>query len=278
MSVYREIFAEERIPVAQLLITARDFRDRRAYLNIGHAIHELVSLNSLSIINENDTVSTEELQFGDNDLLSAACASLFHADLLVILTRVDGFLVDGERVPFLQGVGPHDMSKAGGPTGPGSGGMITKLRAAQLCSFSGEIAAILPGTEPNPVRALFEGSDIGTVVCGKKKKRLGARKRWLLYSLSRGSVHVDDGARRALVERGSSLLPSGIASASGQFLEGDVIEIIDSSGTPLGRGIAGYSQKELMPMLGMKASQIKDEGLAVRSKEVIHRNNMILEI
>ncbi len=278
MSVYREVFEDVDIPVAQLLITARDFLDRRAYLNIGSAIHELVSLGVLAIINENDTVSTEEIQFGDNDLLSAACASLFHADLLVILTRVDGFLKDNERVPFLPEITQDVMDHAGGPTGPGSGGMITKIRAAQLCGFGGESTAILPGNVDRPVQRLFNGDDIGTLVCAKQSGKLSARKRWLLYARTQGAVHVDDGARDALMERGSSLLPAGIFDVEGDFIAGDIIEIIDSTGRNIGRGIVNYSHNEVTPAIGKGSDQIRREGHIKRSTEVIHRNNLILEV
>ncbi|MBI3396826.1 MAG: glutamate 5-kinase, partial [Spirochaetia bacterium] len=166
ISVYADVFAAAGIPVAQLLLTARDFRDRRAYLNIGHTLQELMAVGALPVVNENDTVSTEELRFGDNDLLSAACASLFHADLLVILTSVEGFLVDGARQPFLLDVTRDVMREARGPSGPGSGGMHTKMRAGQLCLLTGQVLSILPGRHPAPIQSLFRGDDLGTVVAG----------------------------------------------------------------------------------------------------------------
>lgn len=278
INAYREAFAEIQTPVAQLLITARDFRDRRTYLNIGHTLQELISMGVVPIVNENDTVSTEELRFGDNDLLSASCASLFRADLLVILTTVEGFLVEKKRVSFLDSIGEEEMALAGGPTGPGSGGMQTKLRAAQLCAMTGEITAILPGTVESPVRALFEGEDIGTLVCGKKRKKLSAKKRWLLYGRPRGEIVIDPGAREALLERGSSLLPAGIQKVSGNFLAGDVIEILGDGGRSLGRGLANYSAKELQPVLGMSGEQIRESHHLTGSPVVIHRDNMILEL
>lgn len=279
MSIYREIMDQVDLPVAQLLITARDFRDRRAYLNIGHAIHELVSLRTLPIINENDTVSVKELQFGDNDILSASCASLFHADLLVILTNAPGFLVNDLRVPFLENLNEEHWNAAGGPRGPGSGGMITKIRAAHLGKMSGFATAILPGTDSSPVQSLFRGDDIGTIICGSEqslKQRLGARKRWLLFSQTEGSITIDDGASSAIA-RGSSLLPAGISSVNGRFFAGDVIDIQNGSGKILGRGIVSYSYRELYSFLGMSGAEIRNTGRLNRGEEAIHRNNMILE-
>ena len=277
MSVYSDAFGQAEIFVAQVLITARDFRDRRTYLNIGHTMEEILAMGGLPIVNENDTVSTDELQFGDNDVLSAACSSLMHADALFILTSVDGFLKDGERISFLPGVGSEEMRHAGGSSGPGTGGMITKLRAARLCSLSGGICAILPGAHEAPISAIFKGEDVGTVICSRPDGKMTARKRWLLYSINRGSVIVDQGARIALVDRGSSLLPAGIIQTEGEFFPGDVIEIKEASGISLGRGIVNYSNKELEGMLGMKVEDLRSKGRTMHTDEVIHRNDLILE-
>lgn len=278
ISLYNEIFSESGLMASQILITARDFRDRRAYLNIGRTLNELIALDVVPVINENDTVSTEELRFGDNDLLSAATASLFRADVLVILTSVEGFLKDGLRVDFLAEVKSEDRRHAGGPAGPGSGGMETKLRAGHLGILSGEALAILPGSHERPVQALFEGDDIGTIIFGRNQKRLSARKKWLLYARTEGKLQIDDGARKALIERGSSLLPAGIKEQAGHFLAGDVIDICDEKGDYIARGISNYSYKELAPMLGLNGSEMKKRGFLLRAEEVVHRNNMILEI
>jgi glutamate 5-kinase len=278
VSRYAEAFAEARIPVAQLLITARDFRDRRAYLNIGHTIHELHEIGAVAVINENDTVSTDELQFGDNDLLSAIVASLFRAELLIILTSIEGFLMDGRRVAELDRIEERHRAQAGGPEGPGRGGMITKIRAGELCSMSGAALAILPGAHPSPVRAFLEHEDIGTFIRIPRKKPLSARKQWLLFARAEGGVAIDAGAQRALRERGSSLLPVGIRAVRGRFLAGEVIEIESTAGTVIGRGIVNYSYREVQSMIGLSAAEIVSQGLAPRAGEVIHRDNLILEI
>jgi glutamate 5-kinase len=266
---YARVFEPAGILTAQLLITARDLRDRRAYLNIGNTIEELLKMGVLPVINENDTVSTDELRFGDNDLLSAAVSSLAGADILIILTSAPGFLVDGQRVGFLYEVTAELMKHALGPAGPGSGGMRTKMRAGQLCLISGQMLAILPGEESSPVQALFGGADIGTLVAGESRRRISARKKWLLYARSEGEIVVDDGAAAALREKGSSLLPAGIRELRGTFLSGDPVDVVTGSGEVIGRGIANYSKRDL------------ENRTAVRRlhgpPEVIHRDNLIVE-
>ncbi|MCR9140656.1 MAG: glutamate 5-kinase [bacterium] len=269
VSRYAQAFAEAKIPVAQLLITARDFRDRRAYLNIGHTIQELRKMGALAIINENDTVSTDELQFGDNDLLSAVVASLFRADLLMILTSVEGFLVGGERVAELDRITKTHRNEAGGPEGPGRGGMSTKIRAGELCGKTGGALAILPGEHPTPIRSFFDGEDIGTFIHVPQTKKLSARKQWLLFARAEGGVIVDAGAAQALTERGSSLLSVGVHEVRGRFLAGEVVEIEDANGRVLGRGIAGYSSREIQTHLKQPGDRNGDV--------VIHRNDLMLE-
>ncbi len=280
VSQYAEAFAEARIPVAQLLITARDFRDRRAYLNIGHTIQELRKMGALAVINENDTVSTDELQFGDNDLLSAVVAALFHADLLMILTSVEGFLLNGERVPELDRITAEHRAAAGGPEGPGRGGMSTKIRAGELCSKSGGALAILPGDHPAPLRAFLNGEDVGTFIHVPTAKPLSARKQWLLFARAEGGVAIDAGAVRALTERGSSLLSVGVREVRGRFLAGEVIEIEDDGGRVLGRGIAAYSSREIQTDVNRRAhggDANSHNGDGRNGDVVVHRNDLILE-
>ena len=288
VSRYAEAFAEARIPVAQLLITARDFRDRRAYLNIGHTIQELRNMGAVAVINENDTVSTDELQFGDNDLLSAIVAALFRADVLMILTSVDGSSIDNQRVSELDRITATHRAAAGGPEGPGRGGMTTKVRAGELCGKSGAALAPLPGAHPNPVQAFLRQEDIGTFIAIPDHKPLSARKQWLLFARAEGGVAIDAGARRALSERGSSLLSVGARAVRGRFLAGEVIEIEDTSGTVIGRGIAEYSSRQMQQMLPKRASDGKadtnpgqtanaNDGAMRNSEVLVHRNNLILE-
>ena len=269
ISIYRRIFADFELDTAQLLFSARDFRDRRAYLNIGHTLNELLDLNVVPIINENDTVSTEELKFGDNDMLSAACAGLFHADCLMILTTVEGFLKDGVRIGLIEDVDDEILAHAGGPTGPGSGGMRTKMEAGRLGQKVGHFTAILPGKSQEPIRALMKGEDLGTLIppfSEEVRNRMAARKRWILYVPGEGLLHVDDGARKALMERGASLLSAGIKKVEGYFRQDDVVEVLDSSGMVIARGLASLGSGELQQSLDNETSV-----------EALHRDNMILD-
>ncbi|MCE9600421.1 MAG: glutamate 5-kinase [Spirochaetia bacterium] len=274
ISQYERAFAKNGLLTAQLLITARDLRDRRAYLNIGNTMEELIGMDVLPIINENDTVSTDELKFGDNDLLSAACSSLFGAELLIILTSAPGFLKAGERVSHMSSITPDDMVHAQGPAGPGSGGMRTKLRAGQLCLISGQMLAILPGDEAQPIQSLFLGRDIGTLIAGQSKRRISARKKWLLYARPEGELRIDAGASNALTQKGSSLLAAGIREIRGTFLAGDPVDLLTLDGITLGRGIINYSERDLSHYL---ANPDAEKKRLHGPGEVIHRDNLILE-
>ena len=280
MSAYQKVMAKMNIPVAQLLLSAGDFQNRRTYLNMAHTITELSRLNALPIVNENDTIATEELQFGENDLLSAASAAVFHADYLLILTSVAGFLVRGERIAYVEKILPEHWRAAQGPQSFGQGGMRSKLRAAHLCSLSGIGCAILPGAVSHPVQDFLNGVDIGSFFAIRPGPRLSARKRWLLLSPARGAVMIDKGTRQALEKQGSSLLPVGLCKVRGPFLSNEVIEIEDENGNLLGRGLANYSYKEVMQILklGTQSSQKQKQDFLGRQSEIIHRDNLVLEL
>lgn len=268
ISFYGEIFNQSNLAVSQVLLTARDFRDRSAYLNIGHTIEELLRMSVVPIINENDTVSTEELRFGDNDLLSAACAGLLRSDLLILLTSVDGFLIDNQRISTLTSIDSDTMSKAFGPSGGGSGGMRTKLRAGQLGLRTGFRVAILPGRHNSPVESLFAGDDIGTLIGSHKTTSLNARKQWLLFVRSRGGLVIDDGAVNALLYKHSSLLWAGVRKVNGSFSQSEVVEILNSNNQSIGRGIVRASSKEIESSLKNKSPL---------HFEIIHRNDLITD-
>ena len=278
MTAYQKTMAVSGIPVAQLLLTALDFQNRRSYLNIQHTIRELLGLGVLGIVNENDTVATDELQFGENDLLSAACAALFYGELLVILTSVDGFFTkNGKRISYIDRLLPEHWQAAQGPEGPGRGGMRTKLRAAQLCNMSGIHCAILPGRAYQPIRSFFAGQDLGSLFAVRQSYKLSARKKWILFAGARGVIIVDAGARKALEDGGSSLLPMGVRELHGQFLPNEVVKIKDENGLLIGRGLINYSYREVLPMLGLSLQEMKKRNLLWRTKELVHRNNFVLE-
>ncbi len=277
---YQKIFHHYGIAVAQLLLTARDFSDRRAYLNMKGAISELLGLQVLPIINENDITATDELQFGENDFLSAACAALFHADYLLLLSSVEGFLLHKRRIAFIEKILPEHWAAAKGPELRGSGGMSAKLHAAQLCAMSGIHCAILPGKNKGVLQSFFQGEDIGTLFPAGKPTALSARKKWLLFSRTRGTLVIDTGAARALEEQGASLLAVGLRSAKGRFWAGEVVQIEDEQGRAIGRGIVNYHYRELMAWLALQAKkktleQRKKEHAWLR-RELVHRNDLVL--
>ncbi|MFN3604809.1 MAG: glutamate 5-kinase [Leptonema sp. (in: bacteria)] len=274
MNFYRKIFRMNQLEIAQILITAKDFRDRETYLNVGHTIQELIKLNIIPIINENDTVSTDELKFGDNDFLSAAVSALLNCQLLILLTSVDGFLINGERISTLNKIDKQIFSYAKGPEGYGSGGMYSKIRVGSLCLKAGVDVAILPGKEENIIEKFFNQEDVGTFIYSKEKKFLKARKRWLLFSRTKGAVYIDEGAEIALLKKGSSLLINGIKEIEGKFTIGDVVEIKNLKNEILGRGIINLSHKNLKKYLENKMQNNKIYNLS----EVINRDDLILEV
>ena len=276
MSAYQKVMAKMNIPAAQLLLSAGDFQNRRTYLNMAHTITELLRLKALPIVNENDTIATEELQFGENDLLSAASAAVFHADYLLILTAVEGFMLGGERISYIEEILPEHWQAAQGPQAFGQGGMRSKLRAAHLCSLSAINCAILPGTVPNPVQSFLNGADLGTFFAVRQGPKLSARKRWLLLSPARGTVIIDRGAREALEKHGSSLLPVGLRKIQGHFLNNEVIEIKDENEKLVGRGLTNYSYKEVLLMLRQGAQDPQRQKAPGRQAELIHRDNLVL--
>ncbi len=273
MNYYNQVFQKNHLKISQVLITAKDFGERETYLNIGHTIQELVKLDFIPVINENDTVSTDEIKFGDNDFLSAAVAALLNSQLLILLTSVEGFMIEGKRISNLESISPDLMEHAKGPTGFGSGGMNSKLRVGKLCLQAGVDVAILPGKLKNVIQDFFGCEDVGTFIFSKEKKFLKARKKWILFSRSRGSVFIDEGAEKALLNNGSSLLINGIKKVEGKFLSGDVVEIKNLQNTILGRGIVNISDKNLKKYL-LEKNKIDKSSYPT---EIIHRDNLILE-
>lgn len=273
MNFYNEIFRKYNLGISQILITAKDFRDRETYLNIGHTIQELVKLNIIPIINENDTASTDELKFGDNDFLSAAVSALLNSQLLILLTSVEGFLVHNKRISNLDTIDNKILQYAKGPEGFGSGGMYSKMRVGQLCLQAGVDVAILPGKMENVIEKFFNQEDVGTFIYSKEKRYLRARKKWILFSRTKGSVYIDQGAENALINKGSSLLINGIKYIEGKFLMGDIIEIKNLNNKILGRGITNFSYRSLQNFLLNKDQNLQ----IINIPEIIHRDDLILE-
>ena len=282
MRLYDDELERRGLRCAQVLLTHGDIADRGRYLNARRALAELLARNVVPVLNENDTVSVEEIKFGDNDALAAMVVDLVEADLLVILTDAGGLhsrdpRLDptAQRISYLERVTGAEEAMATEPgPGLGSGGMLTKLRAARRASEAGVPCAIVPG-EPGVLQRVLAGEDVGTVVAAQGERRR-LRKRWMLDLKARGELRVDDGARAALIDRKKSLLPSGVREVRGTFASGDPVEISTLDGTPFARGLAVYSADEVRRIVGRRSAEI-EATLGYRLLDcVVHRDDLVV--
>lgn len=280
MHEYSLAFARHDVITAQVLLTRSDLADRKKHQNIRRVIEKLLADGIVPIVNENDVVADDELKFGDNDTLSALVADLVDADLLMILTDVEGLyssLHKRERIPVVTTIN-QEIYAAAGDSGRGAsvGGMTTKIRAAEKMARAGRATVIASGREPNVAAKILAGEDIGTLFL-PSDKRIDARKRWIAdHLVPRGRIIIDAGAARALSRQGRSLLPSGVRGVEGNFLRGTAVEIIDEDGTVIGQGLAGYGSREILMIKGSKASEIKSILGHTHGDEVIHRNDLVI--
>ena len=281
MRLYDDELEARGLRCAQVLLTHADIADRGRYLNARRALAELLARNVVPVINENDTVSVEEIKFGDNDALAGMVVDLVEADLLVILTDAGGLYgadprkdPSAKRIPYVERVTAAVEALAGGESEVGTGGMVTKLRAARRASEAGVPCAIVPG-EPGILQQLLSGEDVGTVIA-PQGERHGLRKRWMLDLKTRGELRVDDGARLALIDRKKSLLPSGVREVRGSFASGDPVEISSLDGTPFARGLAVYSADEVRRIVGRRSAEI-EAALGYRLLDcVVHRDDLVV--
>ena len=286
MYLYETACLEHGFHCAQLLLTAADVQDRERHLNVTSCLDALLATGVLPVINENDSVSVDEIKFGDNDILAALVAAMLRADLTVILTTVDGMCELGEsgraarRISVVPTITPKITAMAGGTDGNALsiGGMASKLRAAELVTKAGENLWIADGRDFGNLTAVFAGADTGTLFTAAKDKRMRARKRFLaFFSEPAGDVVVDEGAARALAEHGRSLLPSGILRIEGRFRRGDTVRIRSVAGAEIARGVCNYSDKEVAQIRGRKSAEIRDIlGYDAYYEEVVHRNCLVL--
>lgn len=284
MQVYEKLFSEYGQTVAQILLTRSDISDRKRYLNARNTIMALLKYQVIPIINENDTVATEELKIGENDALSALVAGLIEADLLILLSDVDGLYTadpkrdpNAELIPFVKEITPEITSMAGGAGSAfGTGGMVTKLEAAKMATAAGSSMVLMNGSEPSQIQQIFNGKPIGTVFLSSQTV-VSSRKRWIAYGPQvAGELIVDSGAERALIKQGKSLLPSGIVGLSGDFEEGDLVKIINSERRELGRGLTNYGREQLQKIIGKRCAEIELILGFKTADEVIHRDNLVI--
>jgi glutamate 5-kinase len=279
--IYTELFAHESVVTAQVLLTAFDVSARAQYLNARNTLNRLLDWGVVPIVNENDTTSTEELCFGDNDTLAAQVALLVKADLLVLLTDTDGlYTADPHRNEDAQLITTvDDLSELAavqmGAVGPlGSGGMATKINSARVATSGGVETVIARGTRPAVLRSCVAGDEVGTRFLARPLG-LPDYKLWLLYGKpARGKVVVDGGAVRALRGCGS-LLPVGVVAVEGDFSSGDAVMVVDTDGAELAKGLVSYSKEDLERVKGLHSSQVT-EVLPQASPEAIHRDYLVL--
>lgn len=285
MRAYDEAFGQHQTVVAQALLTRHDLAERQGYLNARSTLLGLLAHHVVPIINENDVVATTELRFGDNDNLSAVVASLIEADLLLLLTDIDGLYTADPRtnptarlIPEVRVIDAALERLAGGSRrgGSGTGGMVTKLQAARLALRSGVTVVIAHGELPEVIVRVVGGEALGTRF-PPSGPRATARQAWLTSAIApRGHLIVDEGAARALVDEGKSLLPAGISHLSGRFGRGDVVEVRASDGRALAYGLVNYSAADLSRLVGRHSSLIEETLGYFYGDEVIHRNNLVI--
>ena len=281
---YEKAFARDHKQVAQILLTGDDLNNRKRYLNARNAILMLLSWHVVPIVNENDTVMTQEIQFGDNDNLAAMITLLMDADILVNLTDIDGLYTkdphthpDAALIPVVSTMGKDIIKFAGDIPGPlGTGGMLSKIKAAAKVTASGIPMVIANGGKPDILKKLFSAKDPGTFFVPKKKK-LKSRKCWIAFTLKpKGVLIVDDGAAAAIMNRGKSLLPSGIVRVEGEFGVGAPVEFRKGDHETLGTGLVNYSSTDIRKIMGLKSNQIKKCLGYKLYDDVIHRDNLAI--
>jgi glutamate 5-kinase len=277
MAAYEQAFGAHGVRVAQVLLTHADMADRRRYLNIQHSLAALSELSVLPIINENDTVSTEEIEFGDNDQLASMVGALVAADLLVLLTDVVGLLDEQkQRVPLVPDVDAVKRLVWQESNGLSLGGMASKLKAAERALQRGVPVVIAGAAEPDVLTRITAGEDVGTLFL-PKGARMASRKHWIAYTLkARGTLVVDEGAARALVQRKTSLLPAGITAVKGRFAAGDAVAIERPDGSALGRGLSRYDARDVRKLLGARSDEIATRLGHYAGDEVVHRDDLVV--
>ena len=287
MSMYEAECRKYDFRAAQLLLTADDLRSRERHLNAANCIEALLAHDVLPIINENDPVSVSELKFGDNDTLAALLGSMIRADLTIILTTVDGLLDRnpdgslGKRFSVVHGVTSQlkDLASGTDDAAFSIGGMASKLKAAEVLNGAGEALWIASGEDADIIARIFAAEDVGTVFLPQDgSHKMGSRKRWLAsFSRPAGTVSVDDGAADALTKKGSSLLPSGVVSVTGNFRRGDVVKIARAStGAVLAKGITNFSSEEAGLIARHKSADLTTLLGCDAEDELVHRNNLVL--
>lgn len=285
MQIYEELFSLFNLKCAQILLNHDDFDDRKRLMNFNNAMQALIDYDVVPIINENDTLAVEEIKVGDNDTLASLVVPAVNADMVILVSDINGLYDDNphtnknaklikdvnEITKEIEGMAKDASSKVG------TGGMITKIKAAKVCNDFGCDMAIVNGNQQNILVDLMEGKDVGTYFSGAAGRTLNSRQHWIMYrSMPKGSIVVDDGARLALINNHTSLLPKGIIDVKGNFLISQIVDIIDRNDILLARGMVNYSSDEIKLIKGLNTSEIKNVLHYKDYDEVVHANNLVL--
>ena len=286
MRAYERAFEKRGRHVAQLLLTHDDFESRERYVNARNTLLALLARGIVPIVNENDTVATEEIRLGDNDHLATLVTQMIGADLLILLTDSDGLQTkdphrhpDARRIPVVENLDDASVLAAVGRRGSsaGTGGMASKLRAARVLSSSGIPVVIASGLSRRSILDILGGRDTGTLILPRRTGKLRSRKMWIAYAMNaHGTILVDGGARKVLMEGGKSLLPAGVTGARGRFRPGDAVSIADRRGRVFARGIARWSSEQVDRGKGKRSAEVRTLLGPETPAEVVHRDDLTI--
>lgn len=285
MKAYDNLFSEYSLKVGQILLTKEDTTRRKQYLNIRNTIENLIKLNVIPIINENDSSAVDEIKFGDNDNLAALVSSLAEADALIILSDIEGMYdknpktaSDAKLIPFVEKVTP-DIEKIAGGIGStfGSGGMVTKIKAAKICSFSGIAMIIANSRMPDVLDKILNFESIGTFFVPQTIKKVKSIKRWIAFGMrTKGSIIIDRGAEDAIKNRGKSILAIGVVKILGDFNKGDTLKVLSVDNKLIAKGISSFSAEEIDNIKGKNQNQIAKQFSSSFCSEIINRDCLVV--
>ncbi|MEG0275891.1 MAG: glutamate 5-kinase [Coprobacillus sp.] len=285
MQIYEEIFQMFHIQCSQILLNHDDFDDRKRMMNLSNTMHALMEYGVIPIVNENDALAVDEIKVGDNDTLAALLVPVVEADLLVLISDIDGLYTanphqdkNAELLKYVDHVNQDIESMAGGSSSQlGTGGMMTKIRAAKIVNDYGSHMVIINGSKENSLLDIFTKEESGTWFNGHSGKSLSARTHWLTYRTSaKGKIVIDDGASQAIHNQRKSLLPKGIVGVEDHFVIGQVVDILNIKGEKIAKGISNYSSDEIKLIMGKNTSEIESVLHYKDYDEVIHANNMVV--
>jgi glutamate 5-kinase len=285
MKLYGDLFSENGLKIGQILLTQEDTTRREQYLNIKNTIKNLIDLGVIPLINENDSVAVDEIKFGDNDELAALVSVLAEADVLVILTDIEGVYDKNPRtnrsaklISYIDRIDKNIESAAGGIGSTyGIGGMESKIKAAKICSFSGIKTVIASSRRKNVLDEILEGKDVGTFFAPQAVKRVKSIKKWIAFGRrAKGSIIIDRGAEEAVLNKGKSILPVGVLKVKGKFNKGDTLKVFSMDDKLIAKGISNFSSGDILKIKGKNQKKILSEFDDTMCSEVIHRDCLVV--